>query len=108
MITDKERVNRLHTSVNLLRQDVMAKYDEISQTRSLSNALAQSRASAYASVIDLIDTMMRENNILKIHTVTVEKNDDGPRPGDACDNIGCGGILGSTDPQCGLSWSKND
>lgn len=68
-MTDTERLNRLRLSVRLLRADVAKKVDWANEQavkvahKPAGRGLWQEQAIAYASIVDLIDTMMRENNL---------------------------------------------
>jgi len=54
----RDKITRLELAIALLRHDVYSKYKEITECPSY-----EYDASAYACVIDLIDIIMKENNI---------------------------------------------
>jgi hypothetical protein len=57
MSEDRIQADRLYLAIQLLKHDVMGKLDESRRSKD------DDEASAYASVMDLINTIMRENNI---------------------------------------------
>lgn len=57
----KDKTVRLEMAIAYLRSDVYQKYQS-----SIKYDSCECNASWYASVIDLIDTTMRENNIQKL------------------------------------------
>jgi len=94
MISQKD-VKELYDVISTLWREIQEKIENINQDSSMSDSYISLKTLSYSYSLNLIDTLMKENNIHRVEIIKVNNKEFKPTNENDC-------------PVCKLKWNEND